>query len=275
MKVLCYDLVTGVAGVAVRDSGHTLVGYLRGQSMGEPERHSTAPRMLQASVMEAVDADIIITSCPITLPRRVRSVAKAAKAQHVLWDLGNCKPRKCDLNMVSVPLQIEGYEVTLLSGVSCSALGYNYKEDRWFLWATKGGIPLLPPKLMLKTPFMMLDDILDSENDPIAIPIYARGRTFHKEHRAWNFLGKVYGNTHLKHHSLSTIVGTVWYVWEGRIHRIQPDEAATMVGVPMGLDELILTSCPTPALATYVTLKDAGYPVWMDMIERTIGYDNC
>jgi hypothetical protein len=274
MKVLCYDLKTGVAGLAVRDAGHDLVGYIMAKPTGDIARHSTATRIIQKTLLEPSPADVLVTSCPLTLSKRVKTMANNIGAKHILWDLGNTKMRKSDLNLVSVPLQIAGYEVTLIKGISISALGYNYKEDRWFLWATTEGISVLPPKLQLKTPFMLLEDILDTDGDPLADPIWYKGKMFHKEPRPWTFLGKVYSDTHLKHHPLSTVVGSVWYLWEGKRHRIRPYEAASLAGVPIGVEEQIITSCPNDAMATYVMLKDAGYPVWLDMLERTIGYEN-
>lgn len=214
--------------------------------------------------------DAVVTSSFATKP--VMDFVKENKPQYVIWDLGPKLPTRPQINRVSTPLQLAGYEVALLKELSSHYLGFNYSESRAIIVAKKSDSPMVvvPAKIHITRPFTPLSAILDVSEDEVIIPRVCDSRLFHLETRPWSFVSPSLGDSFLKSHPLSLKVGAVWYGFNGKLHRLTPSEAAQIVGMPMECEKKLRKLIDEPGLAVYCILKDISFPLWCDIFERVL-----
>jgi hypothetical protein len=267
MHIAFLGSISGSGPYAARNSGHSVeVPYWKHDTVGEMV-FGHALGFPKTSLLRT--PEVIITSSYAV--RQVIDLIKTWKPLYVIWDLGPKPPTKPQINRVTAPLQIVGYETVMLRGLSSHDLGYNYQEDRAIIIAKRGEAPVvIPPKLPIRRPFTPLSVIVDASKDEKIVPFLNGTMLFHKEPRPWSFVSKTLGDSFIKSHPLSVKVGAVWYAIEGKLHRLTFNEAAQIVGMPVECQMKLSQTIDDDGMLVYTALRDISYPLWIDIMERTL-----
>lgn len=266
MKFLFFNSISGAGPMAARSlnqktyTTHTLAPSLEEICFG----HALG---IENTLVDTYDVLVLGK----TDPKCLLSLVKQYSPTFVIIDLGPLKLPKRDINPLIISLQLKGFKIALVKGLSTHTLGYNYYEDRAILIGKKEEEPVvLPAKMPIKHPFTPLANIVDLTSDETIIPFMNKGVMFHVVPRPWSFISPSRGDSYLCAHPLSIKTGAVWYGIQGKLHRLTVKEAAQIVGYPARLRKALQEVCKDQNLQVYTILRDISYPLWMEIFRRVI-----